>query len=333
MDVYRFREATGRFSWVPARIRLFRLLRRWSRGGEIDLIEVPDYGGPAAGWPSLPVPVVARLSGSGSFFAAEMGRSLTRSYYVELASLRRADYWCSESRYMAEKTRELYKMSTPPDAILYNPVTLPPAGDEKARSAVRVVFAGTLTVKKGIVSLLAAWPKVLAGFPAAELHIWGKDGRTEDGGSMRARLEADIPPEWASTVHFHGHIALDDLLAQFHTARLAVLPSFAEGFALTPLHAMAAGCPTVYTTRGSGPELIQEGKTGLLVDPASPDEISGAILRLLLNGDLAARLGRAGRRHIAENFSLDTLIQKNEAFYDECLRRFDARSASRAVAS
>ena len=331
--MFRFREASGRFSWVPARIRLCRLLSRWSRAGEIDLIEVPDYGGPAAGWPSLPVPVIARLSGSGSFFSAEMGRSLTRSYYVELASLRRADFWCSESKYLADKTRKLYKISSPPDAILYNPVTLPPAGDPGDRSALRVVFAGTLTEKKGILSLLAAWPKVLAGSPKAELHIWGKDGRTEDGRSMRAKLESDLSPAWKSSVHFHGHIALDDLLAQFHTARLAVLPSFAEGFALTPLHAMAAGCPTVYTTRGSGPELIEDGKTGLLVDPAKPDEISAAILRLLKDDDLADRLGRAGRRHIEDHFSLGTLIRKNAAFYEECLRRFDARSASRAVAS
>jgi glycosyltransferase involved in cell wall biosynthesis len=235
--------------------------------------------------------------------------------------------------YLAEKTRELYKLPTPPDAILYNPVTVPPAGDNGARSAIRVVFAGTLTEKKGIVSLLAAWPRVLAGSPKAELHIWGKDGRTAGGGSMRAMLESSLPPAWSSTVHFHGHIALDDLLDQFQTARLAVLPSFAEGFALTPLHAMAAGCPTVYTTRGSGPELIEDGKTGLLVDPAKPDEISDAILRLLKDDGLADRLGRAGRRHIEDNFSLGTLIRQNVAFYEDCLRRFDARSASRAVAS
>jgi glycosyltransferase involved in cell wall biosynthesis len=137
----------------------------------------------------------------------------------------------------------------------------------------------------------------------------------------------------ARSVHFHGHVPLDELLAEFQTARLAVLPSYAEGFALTPLHAMAAACPTVYTRRGSGPELIEDGKNGLLIDPARPHEIAEAILRLLEDDELADRLGHAGRRHIEENFSLEPILRQNETFYEECLRRFDARPASRSIAS
>lgn len=333
VEVFRFREAHGRFSWVPARVRFFRVLSRWSRAGEVDLIEVPDYGAPAAGWPSLPVPVIARLSGSASFFAAEMGWTLKREFYLELASLRRADFWCSESEYMAAKTRELYKLRSAPSAIIYNPVTLPELTPECDRCRRRVVFAGTLTEKKGIIPLIEAWSRVHAASPEAELHIWGKDTRTEERGSMKELLLSRLSGGAAASVRFHGQVPLDELLDQFHTARLAVLPSYAEGFALTPLHAMAAACPTVYTRRGSGPELIEDERHGLLIDPARPDEIAEAILRLLRDDELADRLGRAGRRHVEENFSLDTLIKQNERFYEDCLRRFDARAASRSIAS
>src|ERR1700737_1388906 len=150
---------------------------------------------------------------------------------------------------------------------------------------------------------------------------------------MKEFLQSKLSGSVAGSIFFHGHVPLDELLAEFQTARLTVLPSFAEGFALTPLHAMAAGCPTVYTRRGSGPELIEDGKNGLLIDPARPHEIAQAILRLLRDDDLADRLGRAGRRHIEENFSLGTIIKQNEIFYEQCLRRFHARSASRSVAS
>jgi glycosyltransferase involved in cell wall biosynthesis len=333
VEVYRFREASGRFSWVPARIRLFRLLSRWSRAGEVDLIEVPDYGAPAAGWPSLPVPVIARLSGSSSFFAKEMGQALKRLFYLELASLRRADFWCSESQHMAEETRELYKLRNPPSAIIYNPVELPELTPGSLRKPNRVVFAGTLTKKKGIFPLIESWSQVHAARPESELHIWGKDTETKDGGSMQDDLQSRLTGPVSESVHFHGHVPLDELLTEFQTARLVVLPSFAEGFALTPLHAMAAGCPTVYTSRGSGPESIQDGENGLLIDPARPDEIAKAILRLLRDDELADRLGRAGRRHVEENFSLGTLIKQNERFYEDCLRRFDARAASRSIAS
>ena len=332
VEVFRFREPPGPLSWIPARVRFFRLLSRWSRAGEVDLIEVPDYGAPAAGWPSLPIPVITRLSGSSSFFASEMGRLPKRIFYLELASLRRSDFWCSESRYMADRTRKLYKLRDGPSAIIYNPVALPELRQDAPRSRRRVVFAGTLTEKKGIFPLIDCWPQVHASCPEAELHIWGKDTQTRDGRSTQEILQARLSSPSAESVHFHGHVPLDELLSEFETARLAVLPSYAEGFALTPLHAMAAACPTVYTRRGSGPELIEEGKTGLLIDPARPHEIAGAILRLLKDDDLAERLGRAGRRHIEENFSLETILKQNETFYEDCLRRFDARSA-RAVAS
>jgi len=332
VEVFRFREQPGRFSWVPERIRFFRLLSRWSRAGEIDLVEVPDYGAPAAAWPSLPVPVITRLSGSGSFFAVEMGRVLTRAFYLELASLRRSDFWCSESRYMADRTRKLYKLRTAPGAIIYNPVALPGSAPGGTRSRRRVMFAGTLTDKKGVIPLIECWPQVHAACSDAELHIWGKDGHTQEGGSMREFLQSRLSGPIADSVFFHEHVPLDELITEFQRARLAVLPSYAEGFALTPLHAMAAGCPTVYTRRGSGPELIEDETNGLLIDPARPHEIAEAILRLLNDDDLADRLGRAGRRHVEENFSLESIIKQNEIFYEECLRKFDARSA-RSIAS
>ena len=332
VEVFRFREQPGRFSWVPERIRFFRLLSRWSRAGEIDLVEVPDYGAPAAAWPSLPVPVITRLSGSGSFFAVEMGRVLTRAFYLELASLRRSDFWCSESRYMADRTRKLYKLRTAPGAIIYNPVALPGSAPGGTRSRRRVMFAGTLTDKKGVIPLIECWPQVHAACSDAELHIWGKDGHTQEGGSMREFLQSRLSGPIADSVFFHEHVPLDELITEFQRARLAVLPSYAEGFALTPLHAMAAGCPTVYTRRGSGPELIEDETNGLLIDPARPHEIAEAILRLLNDDDLADRLGRAGRRHVEENFSLESIIKQNEIFYEECLRKFDARSA-RSTAS
>jgi glycosyltransferase involved in cell wall biosynthesis len=85
---------------------------------------------------------------------------------------------------------------------------------------------------------------------------------------------------------------------------------------------MAAGCPTIYTTRGSGPELIDNGSTGMLVDPDRPDEIARALLALLQDPDLAARLGEKGRRHVEESFSLPVLLARNEDFYGRCLKEF-----------
>jgi len=321
--VWRLRYSAHQFGWAPARYNLFRTIARWSRRGEIDLIEVPDWEGLAAGWPRLPVPVIARLHGAMSYFASELGQPVRRApFWLEQASLRRADFWCSVSRYTAERTQRLFSLRSGPRAILYNPVEVPAGPSAIARSGQQVIFTGTLTAKKGIVSLVKAWPRVVEACEEAELHIFGKDGRTDDGQSMQAFLRAQHNGWVGKSMHFHGHVERAQLTGALLRARLAVFPSYAEAFAIAPLEAMACGCPTIYSQRGSGPELIEDGRDGLLIEPDRPDEIAEAIIRVLTDDNLARQLRAAGRQRVRENFSTPILLARNEAFYRDCLNDF-----------
>jgi len=321
--VWRLREPDYRLGWVPARVSLFRMIEEWSAAGDVDLVEAPDYQGYTAGWPALPVPVVVRLHGSASYFAAETRRPIKRTaFWIESRALRRADYWCSVSRYTADRTKSLFRLRGGPHAVLHNPVDADDPVRSLHRSARRVMFTGTLTAKKGVVPLVRAWPLVVARRRDAELHLFGKDGSTEGGGSMREYLESLVPRSARETVVFHGHVDRSTVLANLHSARAAVFPSYAEAFALAPLEAMAAGCPTISTRRGSGPEMIEHGRDGLLVDPDRPEEIAEAILSLLADDALARRLGAGGRRRAKEAFSLPAVLARNEEFYVGCIRGF-----------
>jgi glycosyltransferase involved in cell wall biosynthesis len=229
---------------------------------------------------------------------------------------------------MAEKTRELFQLASDVDRVIYNPVEVPDLVHHELRVSRAVMFAGTLTRKKGIISLVRAWPLVRTQVSDAQLHIWGKDGQTEQGGSMQEYLSTIISPEVKKSVTFHGHVALPDLLAAFQRAGIVVLPSYSEGFALTPLHAMAAGCPVIYTARGSGPELIDDGVTGMLIDPGRPEDIAGAIVRLLTDPAMAQSIGSRARETVRSRFSWNTLLAENEDFYRQCVKRFHARTHS-----
>ena len=320
--VYRLPTDSGRYGWIRNRWRLFQRIAAWSARGEIDLIEVPDWEGWAACWPSLRVPVVVRVHGSISYFASEQGLPVgRRAFWIERASLRRADSWCAVSRYAAERTRELFTLRNPPDRVLYNCVEHMVSEEEFPRSRQTVVFVGTLAARKGIAQLIEAWPMVVRVCPAAELHIIGKDGRAEGGGSMRAALIARLPKE--AKVHFHGHLTRAETLRFFQRARVAVFPSYAEAFALAPLEAMACQCPTIYSQRGSGPELIEDGKNGLLIDPACPEQIAAAIIRLLADDELAQRLGQEGKRAVVDRFALAIAVEQNEAFYRDVIANFE----------
>lgn len=334
--VWRLRVPAHRYGWIRGRAELFRRVATWSRAGEVDLVEVADWQGAAAGWPALPVPVVARLNGSQAFFADELGRPLRRvAFWLERASLRRVDAWCSASEYVARRTAALFGLSSGPDAVLHNPVELPdlPAHPVE-RSRNRIIFTGTLTPKKGVLSLARAWNTVNASRPAAELHFYGKDGVTDDGASMVGALRSLLSPGAASSVTFHGHVAREVIFDAARTARGAVFPSYAEAFGIAPFETMARECPTIYTTRQPGPELVRDAVDGLLVDPDRPDQIAAGLLRILDDDALASRLGRQGRERVAASYAVDRVLPQNEAFYLRALSAFHAgRGAGPASAA
>jgi glycosyltransferase involved in cell wall biosynthesis len=328
--VWRQRYPAHRFGWIQARYTLYQTVARWARLGEIDLVSVPDYQGLAAGWPALPIPVGVRLHGSSTYFALEMNERPNRiARWLERRSLARADYWCSVSRYTAERTAAIFQLSKPCSAVLYNPVELPTLDSQVVRSPHDIVFTGTLAEKKGVIPLLQSWPAVVLEHPQARLHVYGKDGRYR-GSSMQAHLLSLLPPEVVPSVTFHGHQPRSTIFAALTTARAAVFPSYAEAFAIAPLEAMAHGCPTIYSLRGSGPELIRQEQDGLLIDPDHPADLSAALLRVLRDNTLAERLGRAGRARIEERFTLRTIIPENEAFYQERIEQFQSRRLQRS---
>jgi glycogen synthase len=326
VKVWRFPIPKKRFGWVGARWSLYRLVAGWARRGEIDLVEVPDWEGLSAGWPSIGVPVIARLHGSSSYFSAEIGTQHKKStFLLERAALRRSDYSCSVSRYTAEKTRTLFSITGPPAEIIYNGVHVAVPTPWTERSRTDVIFSGTLTAKKGIISLIRAWHRVVEAHPSARLRVFGKDTPRAGGSSMLEFLRGELPAAVRSTVSFHGHTHRDQLLTELARARVAVFPSYAEAFAMAPLEAMAAGCPTVYSLRGSGPELIEEGVDGLLVEPGDPEQIAASINRVLADDRLAQRLGEAGRKKIQQRFSAADFLKVNEEFYAGCVERFRRR--------
>ena len=321
--VWRYRRPKGLLFRARILYQLFRTISAWSRGGKIDLVESPDCAGWIAGWPRLPVPVIVRLHGSLTYISSELKQPLDlTAYLLEWASFRRADFLCSVSDYAAAKTQQLFGLSAERPTVLYNPVDVPPEPLAPSRSKHQIVYTGGLKVNKGILSLLKAWPAVVAAFPAAELNIYGSDRPMDDGRSMQAFLISTLDPLVGKSVRFHGFADRQGIFHALQTARAAVFPSYAEAFAQAPMEAMASKCPTIFTRRTSGPELIKHDDTGLLIDPDRPDEIANVLIQLLRDDALALRLGEAGKRRIEERFSMAVMCGENEAFYRKCLNQF-----------
>lgn len=323
VQVFRMPNPQGPCNWIRLRWRLFQRAKQWSDRGEIDLIEIPDWQGWGAAWPRLSVPVLIRLHGSATYFNLEAGNPTDcMTKWLESNSLKRADACASVSSYTASRTADAFKFTPALSKTLYNSVALKNNHPISARSRNDIVFSGTLTKKKGVTSLIQAWNRVVGTFPDARLHLYGKDGFICPEQSMQVFLSGLLSDSTRPTAIFHGHQANETLLGSLAKARAAVFPSYAEAFALAPLEAMACGCPTIYTERGSGRELMQDGVHGLLIDPDNIDQLADALMRLLSDDGLAGRLGNAGWTTIKERFCPAIVVPENEQFFRLCIERF-----------
>lgn len=321
VQVTRLRPSTGTLGWIRDRISLWRTIDEWARRDEIDLVEVPDYLGPAAGWPRIRVPIVVRLHSSATVLSSELGRPLNRRVrLLESRSLRRADALVSVSRYTAVQSQRQFGIQTADCAVSHVPIEPMPAVAGTARQPGRVAFVGKLTVMKGIVTLFRAWKLVREAGVDAQLHIYAGDRPGVHGSSMRRELLGLLPPATVPSVVFHGQVARERVLAELPLATCAVFPSYTESFGYAPLEAMAAGCATIFTTRACGPELITHGQNGVLVDPDDPRGLADALLALLADPSLARRLGESGRVR-SERFAVPRIASEQLAFFESVLER------------
>ncbi len=98
-----------------------------------------------------------------------------------------------------------------------------------------------------------------------------------------------------------------------------VLPSLAEGISNTVLEAMASGLPVIATRVGGNPELVEDGRTGMLVPPDSPRALAEAMYRYAIDPDLAQRHGATARSVAEERYGLDVMVRNYTNFYESAL--------------
>jgi glycosyltransferase involved in cell wall biosynthesis len=166
-----------------------------------------------------------------------------------------------------------------------------------------------LEPEKGHPTLLEAWPAVVAAVPEAHLLIVGE-------GSQRETLEAQAAAlAIEASVTFTGR--RDDVPAVTAALDVAVLPSYREAQGLSILEAMALSRPVVASAVGGIPEMIEDGRTGILVPPHDAAALSAAIIRQLRDHPYADTIARAGRDLVHDRFCVELMVRAIETIYDE----------------
>ena len=155
-----------------------------------------------------------------------------------------------------------------------------------------ILAVGTLEPRKNLQRLISAFEQIAPAAPDVALVLAGGKGWRDEG--IRAALQASSA---RGRIHCTGYVDIDALQRLYERAEVLCYPSLYEGFGLPIVEAMACGTPVI-TSRGSSLDEVA-GDAAIAVDPRSVEAIGAALLQVLGDASLRARLARLGRAQVA----------------------------------
>jgi glycosyltransferase involved in cell wall biosynthesis len=181
------------------------------------------------------------------------------------------------------------------------------AGNSPARVRQQlIVFVGHLIPIKGVVHLVNAFVRLAGEFPAAELLIVGS---FRDSAYVQRLQDRRRELDLTHRIEFAGRLNQPELAERLRAARVLILPSYSEGLGRVLFEAMAAGLPVIGSAVGGIPELLQEGKTGFLVEPGDENALEHYMRWILDHPQEADEMGRRGRAFAANFFSTQQYLE------------------------
>jgi glycosyltransferase involved in cell wall biosynthesis len=178
-----------------------------------------------------------------------------------------------------------------------------------------------LVPHKGQRYLIAAAALVVRHVPDARFVILGE-------GELRDHLERQVHEH-----HLEKHVLLPgfrtDVLGCLKSFDIFVMSSVTEGLGTSILDAMACRRPVVATMAGGIPEIVDDGKTGVLVPPRDSSALADAIVRLLNDGPLRSRMGDAGLARVTERFTVERMVRETASVYARLAGKAHAADTAR----
>jgi phosphatidylinositol alpha-1,6-mannosyltransferase len=227
----------------------------------------------------------------------------------ERLNTQRAERVIVPSRYSAGIAHDVYDVPPERLAVVPEPIDLDEwrrrfaAVSPTPRGAPTVLSVARMYPRKRLEDLLRAAALLRDRIPPVRVRIVGE-------GPEFARLyELHRTLGLGETVTFLGDIPRQALAVEYVRADCFCLPTVQEGFGIVFAEAMAAGLAVVACRAAAVPEIVEDRRTGLLVNPRSPEELAMALETLLMNDGLRTDFGRAGAARVAA-FGLEAVARR-----------------------
>lgn len=264
------------------------------------------------------------MHGGHHFFAkAENRPTEWKKVWQEKRSFKNADAILAVSEYVAETTKKLIDLKNKKVTVIYNPIdtTRFYQSDSNKIEKHTLLFVGTIIEKKGIRQLVQALEYLVDDYPDIQLKIAGRNGNIPGTKTPYLPiLEKEITEKIKTHVTFLGSIPNFEIPGLIEKAQICCYPSHMEAMPLAWLEVLAMGKVFLGSITGPGPEAVQEGITGFLVNPHDPKAIANKINYIFENYDQAIKMGIEARKRVINEFDVTVLSKKNIEFYTSILK-------------
>lgn len=183
----------------------------------------------------------------------------------------------------------------------------------------------SLEKKYGIKYLIEAYEKLYKKYQG---KIKGKKLRLLIGGNGQERQTLEKQAELSDTcgsIEFLGRVKPSDVAPTYNKCDICVFPSLREGFGVSAIESQSCEVPVIITRVGGHPESVDEGKTGIIVESKSSDELFEAMEKLMVDDELRLEMGKDGRNFVKRNYKFENNFEDISKIYDTVLREFERR--------
>ena len=178
-----------------------------------------------------------------------------------------------------------------------------------------IIFVGRIIQAKGVQDLIKAMSFIVQRYPEVRLTIVGGGPYLNE----LKKLAADC--KVGQYIEFTGPLSREDTLKRMQESAIFVNPSYSEGLPTSVMEASAAGLPVLATDVGGTTEIVDNFKTGMIIEPGEYKQIRIGLETLLYDNDLVNGMGENGRRKMEREYNWDGIISNYEKVFQQAFFR------------
>ena len=254
------------------------------------------------------MPSIIREQGWGPLFIKSI------PFFYEKYVLKKANYIISTTKFLNNK---ISKLTMAKRFIIHNPVSSS-YFTENEKNPSQIIFIGYIRPEKGIDVLVAAFNKIRQQYKVLRLTIIGPSSKLFSNYFLKIS-------ELCNSAVNDGQILLSgfknsaQITEELSRSYFLVLPSYHEPFGVVLIESLAMGTPVIASRVGGIPYIVEDGKTGILVEPGDVNALAEKMQLLLEDGELRQEMGQHGKQEAMKRFHPDVVARKTMEVYEKVI--------------